>query len=122
MLPLAVWLGHIRRGSGIATAVVQAEAEVNRARVNLEYTDITSPVDGAAWAFGDADAATVVTGPALDLCRVAGQRASAADTALVATGPDGADVLALFGGGYGYRSGNNILAGGGGAGRTVVVN
>lgn len=58
--------------------------------------EVTSPVDGAAWAFGDADAATVVTGPALDLCRVAGQRASAADTALVATGPDGTDVLALM--------------------------
>jgi uncharacterized protein (TIGR03084 family) len=58
--------------------------------------EVTSPVDGDAWAFGDAHAATVVTGPALDLCRVAGQRAAAADTALVATGPDGADVLALM--------------------------
>lgn len=58
--------------------------------------EVTAPSGGATWAFGDAGAATVVTGPALDLCRVAGQRAEAAETALVATGPDGADVLALM--------------------------
>ena len=34
--------------------------------------------------------------PAVDLCLVAGQRLPAADTALAATGPDGADVLALM--------------------------
>jgi uncharacterized protein (TIGR03084 family) len=38
---------------------------------------------------------TTVRGDALDLCLVAGQRADAADTGLVAEGPDGADVLAL---------------------------
>jgi uncharacterized protein (TIGR03084 family) len=58
--------------------------------------EVTAPRTGETWAFGDADAPTVVTGPAVDLCRVAGQRARAADTALVATGPDGADVLALM--------------------------
>lgn len=57
---------------------------------------VTAPVSGETWAFGDADAPTVVTGPAVDLCRVAGQRASAADTALSAAGPDAADVLALM--------------------------
>lgn len=58
---------------------------------------ITSPTDpSATWTFGDQGAPTVVTGPALDLCRVAGQRAVAADTALRATGPDAADVLALM--------------------------
>jgi len=57
---------------------------------------LTGP-GGDEWRFDpDGDPApTVVTGPALDLCRVAGQRASAADTALVATGPDGAAVLEL---------------------------
>ena len=34
-------------------------------------------------------------GDAVDLCLVAGQRADAADTGLVAEGPDGAEVLAL---------------------------
>ena len=38
---------------------------------------------------------TGVRGPALDLCRVAGQRADAADTALAATGPDAEAVLDL---------------------------
>ena len=39
----------ISREAGIAQAraqVVQAEAQVNQAQVNLEYTDITSPIDG----------------------------------------------------------------------------
>jgi uncharacterized protein (TIGR03084 family) len=44
----------------------------------------------------DSPAATLVTGPALDLCQVAGQRADAADTALTATGPDAGAVLELI--------------------------
>ena len=59
--------------------------------------ELTSPTDPSAmWTFGDHEAPTVVTGPALDLCRVAGQRAVAADTALHATGPDATDVLTLM--------------------------
>jgi uncharacterized protein (TIGR03084 family) len=59
--------------------------------------ELTSPTDpSATWSFGDHEAPTVVTGPALDLCRAAGQRAVAADTALRATGPDADDVLALM--------------------------
>jgi uncharacterized protein (TIGR03084 family) len=53
---------------------------------------------GGEWRFDPADgarAATTVLGPAAELCEVAGQRASAADTSLVASGPDAADVLAL---------------------------
>ena len=57
--------------------------------------DLVAP-DGSAWAFGlDDDPMTVVTGPATDLCRVAGQRADAADTALAAEGPDADLVLSL---------------------------
>lgn len=59
--------------------------------------ELTTPEDPArSWTFGDEAAETVVRGPALDLCRVAGQRAVAAATALVATGPAAADVLALM--------------------------
>lgn len=47
------------------------------------------------WVFGEDDAPTVVTGPAVDLCRVAGQRAAAKDTMLVGTGPGVDDVLRL---------------------------
>lgn len=57
---------------------------------------LSSPT-GGEWTFGDpASAATVVRGPAHDLCLVAGQRANATDTALVATGPDADDLLALM--------------------------
>src|SRR5690606_32569629 len=59
--------------------------------------ELTSPTDRSPmWTSGDADAPTVVTGPALDLCRGPGQRATAADSALRATGPDAGPVLALM--------------------------
>lgn len=59
--------------------------------------DLVGP-DGDPWRFAPADVdepTTVVRGPAVDLCEVAAQRADAVDTALVAEGPDAADVLAL---------------------------
>lgn len=57
--------------------------------------ELTAP-DGSTWVFGDPSASgTVVRGTAVDLCTVAGQRADAAGTTLVATGPDGTDVLRL---------------------------
>jgi hypothetical protein len=37
----------------------------------------------------------MVSGPALDFCLVAARRISPSETALTATGPDGADVLNL---------------------------
>ena len=53
--------------------------------------------DGSTWTFGDpASAATVVTGSALDLCSVAGQRGSAEGTSLRADGPDADAVLRLI--------------------------
>jgi uncharacterized protein (TIGR03084 family) len=55
---------------------------------------LTAP-DAGAWTFGDDDAPTVVSGPAVDLCLVAGQRAAAADTGLTADGPDAEAVLRL---------------------------
>lgn len=54
---------------------------------------LTAP-DGSTWEFGDGDEPTVVTGPALDLCEVAGQRRDVGATALYATGPDADVVLA----------------------------
>lgn len=56
--------------------------------------DLVLP-SGASLALGLDGATTVVRGPALDLCRVAGQRADAAATALTADGPDAAAVLDL---------------------------
>jgi hypothetical protein len=57
--------------------------------------DLTAP-SGAVWEFGlDVEPPTVVRGPAADLCRVAGRRVEARDTALDAVGPDAEAVLAL---------------------------
>lgn len=57
--------------------------------------DLVGPT-GAPWQFGtDLDAPTVVRGPGVDLCDVAGRRRVAAETGLVATGPDAEAVLRL---------------------------
>jgi uncharacterized protein (TIGR03084 family) len=56
--------------------------------------DLVLP-SGAHLALGLDEAVTTVRGRALDLCRVAGQRAAAADTALAAEGPAADDVLRL---------------------------
>jgi uncharacterized protein (TIGR03084 family) len=57
--------------------------------------DLVGP-SGDAWRFGlDDDPPTVVTGPAIDLCLVAGRRREPAATALRATGPDSEAVLRL---------------------------
>jgi uncharacterized protein (TIGR03084 family) len=51
---------------------------------------------GERWAFGvDDEPVTILRGPALQLCMVAGQRVDASSTDLVADGPDAHDVLAL---------------------------
>jgi uncharacterized protein (TIGR03084 family) len=52
--------------------------------------------DGSTWTFaGDEPATTTITGEALDLCTVAGQRADASTTTLQGTGPDATPVLEL---------------------------
>lgn len=56
---------------------------------------LTAP-DGTTWEFDpDTPAATTVSGPALDFCLVAARRTPPSETALTATGPDGAAVLDL---------------------------
>ena len=62
-----------------------------RGAVRFELTSATE--ESALWKFGDDDAATVITGAAVDLCRVAGQRADATETSLRGTGPDAETVL-----------------------------
>lgn len=57
--------------------------------------ELTGP-DGRRWAFTpDEPAATTVTGPAHDFCRVAARRMAPADSALSARGPDAELVLGL---------------------------
>jgi uncharacterized protein (TIGR03084 family) len=56
--------------------------------------ELTSPTDEqTVWCFGEDGAETVITGPAVDLCHVAGQRANADETSLHGTGPDATTVL-----------------------------
>jgi len=55
---------------------------------------LTAP-DGSSWDFGPEDAATTVTGPALDFCLVAARRLDPSASALTAQGPDADDVLRL---------------------------
>jgi uncharacterized protein (TIGR03084 family) len=58
--------------------------------------DLTGPA-GEGWDFvPDEPAVTIITGSALDLCQVAGQRAIAAETGLGGTGPDVDAVLELI--------------------------
>lgn len=58
--------------------------------------DLVAP-DGGRWHLAsDEPAATRITGTAMDLCHVAGQRAVAAETSLVGTGPDADAVLRLI--------------------------
>lgn len=54
--------------------------------------ELSSPVDASSvWRFGPDDAPTVIVGPAIELCLVAGQRMDAETTKLAGSGPD-ADV------------------------------
>ncbi|MBT2457129.1 TIGR03084 family metal-binding protein [Streptomyces sp. ISL-86] len=50
--------------------------------------ELVAPSGSEVWAYGPADAAQRITGPALDFCLLVTQRAHRADVALVATGPD----------------------------------
>ncbi|GAA3771149.1 TIGR03084 family metal-binding protein [Micromonospora maritima] len=82
-------LGHgfAAHGRDVPTAPVRVE--------------LTPPAGGDAWAFGPADAADRVTGPALDFCLLVTQRRHRADLALVATGPvadEWLDVAQAFAG------------------------
>ncbi|WMX45689.1 TIGR03084 family metal-binding protein [Streptomyces roseicoloratus] len=56
--------------------------------------ELTGP-GGERWAYGPADAAQAITGPALDFCLLVTQRVHRADTALVARGADAEHWLGI---------------------------
>ena len=60
-----------------------------------EVAFVLDAPDGTEWAFGDPAAPTVLRGPALELCQVAGQRVRAGDTSLRGVGPDAIAALAV---------------------------
>ena len=90
-------LSHIARLAW--RTVPYAFARAGRPEPGPVTFDLAAP-DGDRWVFAaeataPATSVTTVRGDALDLCLVAGQRADAADTGLVAEGPDAEGVLAL---------------------------
>jgi hypothetical protein len=52
-------------------------------------------VGGEPWWFGDDDAPTVISGDGVELCHVASRRVPPSATALVGSGPDAEQVLAV---------------------------
>ncbi|KAB2349767.1 maleylpyruvate isomerase family mycothiol-dependent enzyme [Actinomadura rudentiformis] len=80
------WLGH-------RTLPYAFDAEgIEGGPVRVE---LTSP-DGETWSFGDPDAPSRITGPAGDFCRVGARRLAPAASRLEATGPHGAQALAVL--------------------------
>jgi uncharacterized protein (TIGR03084 family) len=80
------WLGH----SSLPYAFAVAGEEPSAVRC-----DLTGP-DGASWTLGPADAASTITGPAGDFCRVGARRLAPDRSALVARGPAGLRALQLL--------------------------
>ncbi|MEU3985525.1 TIGR03084 family metal-binding protein [Streptomyces sp. NPDC026672] len=74
------WLGVRTRDFAFGMHGLPAPGEPFR-------VELTGP-HGQSWTYGPEDAAQRVTGPALDFCLLATQRAHRADLALVAEGPD----------------------------------
>ena len=85
-------LWHIARL--VHRTIPYAFARAGRPEPGPVRFDLAAP-DGSSWTFGDDDAPTIVSGPAHELCLVAGQRADASDSNFVAAGPDGVAVLEL---------------------------
>jgi uncharacterized protein (TIGR03084 family) len=90
-LPVPARIHHIARLAW--RTLPYAFAQAGRPAPGPVTFALTSPA-GEAWVYGDGTG-TVVQGSAFELCEVAGQRRSAADTRLTALGPDGPAVLAL---------------------------
>lgn len=74
-----------------------ASAQAGRPVITPESVrlDLTAPDSGDRWTFGPDDAATSISGTALDFCLVAARRVHPSATALVASGPDAGSVLSL---------------------------
>jgi uncharacterized protein (TIGR03084 family) len=59
------------------------------------YCELTAP-GGQIWRLGDPAAPSVITGPAAEFCRVGARRLAPGDSTLTATGPLGAQALAIL--------------------------
>lgn len=91
-VPPTARLWHVARL--VHRTIPYAFGRAGRSAPSAVRFELVAP-DGAVWTFGPDEAATVISGPAVDLCLVAGQRADRAARSLTATGPDGDAVLDL---------------------------
>jgi len=80
------WLGHATLPYAFGLAGLEPVAV---------RAELVGP-DGESWSYGPVDAATRVSGPAGEFCRVGARRLSPEATSLVATGPAGHDALRLL--------------------------
>lgn len=90
-LPVPDRIHHIARLAW--RTLPYAFSQAGKAMTGSVTLALTSP-SGEVWTFGDGSG-SVLRGSAFELCEVAGQRRSAADTGLTATGPDGPTALEL---------------------------
>jgi uncharacterized protein (TIGR03084 family) len=77
------WLGHRTLPYGLSLLGLQ-DHEV--------FCDLVGP-SGDRWQFGPLSAASVISGPAGDFCRVGARRLAPEESELVVSGPHGADAL-----------------------------
>lgn len=76
------------RGSGCGPGTTPTRYGASPAPAAEFRIELTAPDGRGSWAYGPAEAAERVTGPALDFCLLVTQRAHRADLALTATGPE----------------------------------
>ena len=79
---------------GVRTRRFSYAARGLDAPVDDPRVELTAP-SGEVWSWGPEDAEQTVTGPAYDFCRLVTQRIHREDTALVATGADAEQWLAI---------------------------
>jgi uncharacterized protein (TIGR03084 family) len=80
------WLAHRTLPYAFATAGREA---------GPVRCELTGP-DGERWEYGDAEAPSVISGPAGEFCRVGARRLAPEETTLVAEGPDAAAALRVL--------------------------
>jgi uncharacterized protein (TIGR03084 family) len=81
------WLAH--RSLGYAFALTGGQPHQVRC-------ELVAPDGVATWAFGPAEADSMISGPAGAFCRVAAQRLAPAESGLRATGPHGPAALGVL--------------------------
>lgn len=88
-------LWHVARLAWRTLPFVSAQAGHPEISPECVRLNLTAPDSDDRWTFGPDDAATSISGTALDFCLVAARRVDPSTTALVARGPGAESVLSL---------------------------